>query len=432
MVLLLPVHGHPFGAAAQALILQFGAVGVGQGQGRVGGGGAQRIAPHRLGRRRGAAIDDQPVAADAEFEAERAGMGETVAGAGQAGRQVRRAAGGWRAAIHDHQRAAALHAMEAGILQQHRRPAAGLAVMQHQVDQRRRLLPRAVEQRQPAILVAPEAQRLAGAFQHQGKLRGGGNLGAMQQVADLDQVLHCQQVLRRAALDMAAIGEELPLQLAGQQAQRAVQPALLLQRDGGGDGRLHHHQRAAMGRLRRQAGHHGTAIMRQPGQQRFPEAVIGGGGQEVPVAKPGGDARAGDLGRLRQILARAVFKPVMRQVAPTHAGGIGPQRAQVAQPTETMCGGAPQQRAVGRRPANPGPRAHLLGCAGLERPGGAQYLQLARHQPRAACSIAGPQVLEAARRRLGHPHRLEAGYPAFRAADQVWHVVPLSAAIAAA
>ena len=66
--------------------------------------------------------------------------------------------------------------------------------------------------------MAIEAQRLAGALDHPTQLCGGIGAGAMQQVADLDKVLQRGQMLGRAALDMAAIREELPLQLTGQQA----------------------------------------------------------------------------------------------------------------------------------------------------------------------------------------------------------------------
>ena len=318
--------------------------------------------------------------------------------------------------------------MEAGVLQQHRRPAPRLAVMQHQVDQRRGLLPRAVEQRQPAILMAIEPQRLAGALQHQAELRGRIDLGAMQQVADFDQILHRQQVLGRAAFHMPAIGEELPLQLARQQAQRPVHPALFLQRHGRGDRRLHHHQGAAMRGLRRQARDDGAAIQRQPGQQRLAKAVIGGRRQKIPVAKPGGDAGTCHLRRLRQILAGAMRQPVMRQVAAAHPRGVRAQRAQVAQPAETMRAGTPQQRAIRRRPAD----ARLIGHAGFKRPGTAEHLQLARRQSRTARRVAGPQILEAAAGRIRHPHRLEAGQPALRTTNQVWHGHPLNAAIAAA
>jgi len=180
--------------------------------------------------------------------------------------------------------------------------------------------------------------------------------------------------------------------------------------------------------FRRQAGDDGAAILRQPGQQGAAEPVIGGGGEEIPMPEPGGDAGARDLRRLGKILARAVLQPVMRQVAAAHPRRVGAQRAQIPQPAEAMRGGTPQQRAIARRPADAG----LPGQARLERPGGAEHLQLARHQPCAARRIARPEVLEAATRRLGHPHRLEAGDPPFRAADQVWHGVPLSAATACA
>jgi hypothetical protein len=145
VVLLLPLGQDALGTAAEAFFAQFAAIGVGEGQGGMCGGGAQRITPDGLCRRRGAAIHDQPVAPNAQLEGHGAGMREPVPRAGHAGGQIGRAARWWGAAIHNHQGAAALHAVEAGVLQQHWCAAAGLAMMQHQIDQRRRFIARAIE-----------------------------------------------------------------------------------------------------------------------------------------------------------------------------------------------------------------------------------------------------------------------------------------------
>ena len=192
------------------------------------GGGAQRVAPapaRPAGR--GAAIDDQPLAPDRHLEGQRAGMGEAIGAARQPGRRIPRRRGGGAPASADHDRAPGLQAVEAASPPVQRRAAPRLALGEHQLDQRGRLLPRAVEQRQAAIAMAEQAQRLARALQHRGQRRRRRvHPGAVQQVADLDQVLHRQQELsRRAALDMAAIGVELALQFARQEAQRAGQPA---------------------------------------------------------------------------------------------------------------------------------------------------------------------------------------------------------------
>ena len=130
------------------------------------------------------------------------------------------------------------------------------------------------------------------------------------------------------------------------------------------------------------------------------------------MAEPGGDAGGGDLGRLGQGLGRAARQPVLGQVAGAHPGGVGAQRAQVAQPGEAMRRGAPGDRAGGVLPAL---------AARLQPAGGAQHLEFGAQQAGAAAGIAGPEVAEGPRRRVRHLHRLEAGDEAAGAADQLAH-----------
>src|SRR5688572_12841310 len=103
-------------------------------------GGALRGPPGRVARRPRAAIDDNALLAPAHLETERAGMRRRIESDGRR-----------RAAIHEHQGAVAGELLEADL----RRRLGGLALdaraQQYRVDHRRRLLVRAVEQRETAI-----------------------------------------------------------------------------------------------------------------------------------------------------------------------------------------------------------------------------------------------------------------------------------------
>ncbi len=114
----------------------------------------------------GAAIDDQAVAPDRHLQRQRAGMGEAV----DAGRRR-------RAAIDDQHGAAGLHALEPALGHGRRAASAAPGLGQHQVDQRRHLLARAVEQRQAAIAVAQRAQRRRHALDGGGQRRAAAGSG---------------------------------------------------------------------------------------------------------------------------------------------------------------------------------------------------------------------------------------------------------------
>ncbi|MFC7607920.1 hypothetical protein [Teichococcus aestuarii] len=250
----------------------------------------------------------------------------------------------------------------------------------------------------------------------------------MQQVADLDQVLHRQQQLARAALHMRAVGQDLAVDLAGQHAQAAGDPGFLAQRHGGGQSALQRGEAATVPPLGRQGGHQPARILRQPHHQRAAEGILGRGGQEVPVAEPGGEPRARHLRHGGDGFGAAPGQPVGGQVARPQPGAIGAEGAQVAQPCKAVHGGAPRRGAAALGPA----LAAFLG--GHQRADGAGHLALAAQQAVAAPGIAGPEVAEGTRRRLGHPHRLQPGHHPAGAAQPIRHqpAPPRSPAMAAA
>jgi hypothetical protein len=133
-------------------------------------------------------------APDRHLEGQRAGVVQPVGAARKAGAALGRAGWRGRAAIGDHEGAAGGEAVEAGLLQEHRRAAARLALRQDDVDHRRRLLARGVEQGEAAIAVAEQPQGQPGPLQRGGELRRRGDAAAVQEVADLDQVLQRQQL----------------------------------------------------------------------------------------------------------------------------------------------------------------------------------------------------------------------------------------------
>ncbi len=130
------------GAAAKPGLPQFRRGDIGDGEGGMSGGGAQRVAPGGTGGRSGAAIDDQPVFADREFERTSAGMGETV----QPG-------GGRGAGIGNDQAFAGGETEEAGVAEFDAVAGAAAGLAEGEVDQGWLVFFRPVEQSQAAIAV---------------------------------------------------------------------------------------------------------------------------------------------------------------------------------------------------------------------------------------------------------------------------------------
>ncbi|GAV36902.1 hypothetical protein ROTAS13_04591 [Roseomonas sp. TAS13] len=244
-------------------------------------------------------------------------------------------------------------------------------------------------------------------------------LGPVQEVAQLDQVLQRGQMHRGRAFRVAAIRQELALQLGGEELQAAGEPALLLQRHGGRHGALQRHQPAAVLAMRRQGGDQPARVLRQPLHQRLAEAVLGGRGQEVPVPQPGGKPRPHHLRRIGQGLVAGAGQPVLGQRPRPQPGIVRAQRPQVAQPGEAVQRGAPAGAAAAHRLRRAGRGAGGLG--GQQQAGGAEHLELALQQPLAPRRVARPEVAEGAGRRLGHAQRLEPGQGALGAAQPAAH-----------
>ena len=228
----------PVRPPAEALRLQLAMSGIGDHQGGMGSGGAQRIAPLGVCRRRSAAVHDHPVAADRHLEAQRAGMGEAVGAARQAG-------GGTPQSDDQH---ACGRPADGGSRSP---PAARTARVRRArpwvstMSTRRRSPPAAVELRQPAIAVAQQPQRRRHPLDRTGKGRRRVHLRALQQGADLGQVLQRGKLRGRAAFDMPAIrAEPAGRSPAAGSAAPASEPGLLRQRHGGGDRALQRGQRA--------------------------------------------------------------------------------------------------------------------------------------------------------------------------------------------
>ena len=343
-VRLLALHLHDLRPAAQPVGLQLGAADIGDHQGGVRGGGAHRVAPlRRPPAGKAPQLTIMPVAADRQLHRQRAGMGMAV----DAGRRR-------RAAIDDQHAAAGLQALEAAIgrATDGAAPAARRPGVSTSSTSVRRLLLAAVEQRQAAVAVAQHAQRRRHALDRAGQRRRRLHLRRLQQRADFGQVLQRRQLRGGAALGVAAVGQHLAGDLLRQEAQRAGQErGVLRQRHGGGDQPLQRGQRPGVQLLGRQRGGQAAGVGHQPRHQPLAEHVVGGGGEEVVMAEPGGDARAGDVRPMRQRLGRRGGDPVGDQGAGAQPGGVGAERAQVAQPGEAVRRGAQRLGAAGVAPS---------------------------------------------------------------------------------
>ncbi len=228
----------------------------------------------------------------------------------------------------------------------------------------------------------------------------------MQQRADLGQVLQRGKLGRGAALGVAAVRQDLAGDLLRQEAQGTGQEAGMLgQRDGGGDQPFQGGQRARVEFLSRQGGRQAAGVADQAAHQPLTERVVGRGEEEIVVPEPGGDPRAGNIRPLRDRIAGARTHPVGDQRTGSQAGRVGAQRAQVAEPVETV-GRRPQQRSGGA--FGPGARPQGTDCA-------AQF-QLALEQPRPTHRVARPGVADRQGRRIGNARHPQAGKPRHGAA----------------
>ena len=184
---------------------------------------------------------------------------------------------------------------------------------------------RAVEQRQPAIAVPQHAQGGGHPLDRGGERGRRLRLGGLQQGADLGQVLQRGEMRGGAALGMAAIGQHLAADLLRQEAQRAGQERRVVRhRDGGGDQAFERGERRgrpaprpAARRTAPRASETSRAI------SRWRNSIVGGGGEEIIVAEPGGDARA----RSRRAGAPAARRVARRSIPrPARGRAAGPHR----------------------------------------------------------------------------------------------------------
>src|SRR5262249_15866182 len=163
----------------------------------------------------GAAIHDEPLAAMAHLEGERAAM-----------RMAAMAFLGWNAAIQDHHRFAGLQALIAGHRCADRRPALGVGAAEHDVDSSRVPFRAVVEESELAIAMPQEPHhggrtldpRMDGLrYLHSRRLQG---------CARIDEMRERRELELRAARDMAAIGKDLLGHFRLEQAQDAIELAV--------------------------------------------------------------------------------------------------------------------------------------------------------------------------------------------------------------
>ena len=326
----------------------------------MGGGRRQRAAPGAEPAGMRAAIDDQPLPPDRQLEAERAGMGIGVEA------RRRRLAG-----IHHQRRAARQHALEPAMGSAFQRAATGVGLGQHRVGHGRIGFPPAVEQRQPAVAVAEEAERRGHAVD--GVLKHFRDLvpRRAQDRPDVDQVAQHQHVAFRIALDMAAVGQHLGRQFAVEQPQRLgkrllaagqAQPAERQSPD-----------RAQQCRTLERSGddpRQMRGLARQTFEHAGAEGVVGALAVEIVLPDPVGDARPQHIGRPGSgVPAVVLVEPARDQrpgLPPRHVAADG---AQVAQPVEAVHGGDPRPPiAEMRHPDRLVRLHHLAARRGRRRP----------------------------------------------------------------
>ena len=200
--------------------------------------------------------------------------------------------------------------------------------------------------------MAEQPQRLAGAFQHRGQQRRRVQPGAVQQVADLDQVLQRQQKLLRRSVRHARHrgGTGAPARPAGSGAPASSRPPPPAPRRRRSRPSASPARRGAWPRpagCRPRRGHPGpgapaASCGTRPWRWRRGNPQWPSQAETRAAATSGAWARVSVTPRTSQSSARS------RARMP---GGVGAQRAQVAQPGEAMRGGAPGDRAGGVVPA---------------------------------------------------------------------------------
>jgi len=273
--------------------------------------------------------------------------------------------------------------------------------------------------------MAEQAERWRGTIQRGQQMRRRFHTHAMQQVADFNKILQRGELQRWGAFHMPAIGQELAFNFGRQEADGALQIGFFFQGNGGGKRALQRHQSAAMFVFRRQGAHQIPCILRQALHHLAAKYVFGGAGEEIPMAKPGGNAPAYHFGRIGDVFFPADLQPIGRQGTGTQPRCIRTQGAQIAHPGKAMRRRAPSGRSAQGAPG-------FAPFAGKpHRADGAGEIRFPAQKPRAARSITWPKVSEGAGRGIGHAHWAEPCQFLPGAAQQVDHAAPPRSALMA-
>ena len=234
--------------------------------------------------------------------------------------------------------AARAEALEAGMGRARRRLALGLGLGEHQIDQRRRLLEAAVEQRQAAVAVAEEAQHRRRAVDRVLEIFRDVDMAGDQHAADVDQMPEQDQLMRRVAVAAAAVGQDQPAELGLEQRQPARHALFRArQADAGVEQRLGRGQTLqALGRALGAALELGDLAHQAVGEGRA-EAVLGAVVEERVLADPVDQALGQDVDLLRlDVVAAVMLDPVAHEIARRLARVLGGEAPQIAQPVEGL------------------------------------------------------------------------------------------------
>ena len=164
---------------------------------------------------------------------------------------------------------------------------------------------------------------------------------AFQRDAQIAKVAQHRELHSGAALDMAAIGQELARQGAGELLQPGGQQPVMTQRQRPQDQAFHPGEQ----RLAGQAARHGMGEVARLALHRLAETKLEGriaaGGQEHGLGEPGREPPADDVGAPGQGLPALVLGEPALEEGERHGGGRGAERHQIGQPVEAVEGDAP-------------------------------------------------------------------------------------------
>ena len=243
-----------------------------------------------------------------------------------------------RTNIHQDQRPAGLDPFEAAMPRALQGPPGGIGLGQRGVDQDRLALPGPVEQGETTIAVAKEPDRRGHAVN--GVLQGLRHFGpgGAHDGAQVDQMAQQIEVDCRAALHMAAIGQDLRLQRLGQQLLRRLDAGIRTrQAQHAVEQPLQRDQQRRSVQTPRKGPRQMPGLARQAGEGPRPEPVIGAGAVEIVGAEPAGDPEPEHIRTPDQrVPAVMPIDPRANQHTGLPPGGVAADGAQVAQPVEAV------------------------------------------------------------------------------------------------